>query len=142
MYLCIILSFFHDTGGFYGFRDNQIPRCNGGSPMYFENSHGRQRWRCNDHIIDHQTGSRCCNGSERSLRNGSFLEHRRLEVNKVMAILYGWALKLRHGSIANLAGCTRKSVTKTLKSWYQALQEDIVSIDCQVGGIDETAIRL
>ncbi|KAG1441985.1 hypothetical protein G6F56_011251 [Rhizopus delemar] len=66
----------------------------------------------------------------------------RLQEQNVMLILWNWCHRVRKTTIAEMVGCSVKSVSAVLNDWYQMLQEDISLNDCRIGGIDSNGQRI
>ncbi|KAI8373361.1 hypothetical protein BD560DRAFT_489266 [Blakeslea trispora] len=129
-------NFFINNGIFLN--DQQPPACgeNGtGSAMYLSTSSGRTRWRCNG-IRSRETGRRCCNGTSRTVRSGSFFENRDTPLDLLMCFLWCWSNKLNRTQICNVTGLSFPTVRTLYFDWLQMIQEDLSSSDCRIGGVD------
>ncbi|KAG1398570.1 hypothetical protein G6F58_011295 [Rhizopus delemar] len=104
--------------------------------LYLEQTGSIPRWRYNGIIINQETDEKCCNGRQAAVRNASFFAHRNLPSYDTLSILYFWSLKIRCMTISTMVGCSPNTVRKTLKDWYQVLQEDLQQNDCKIGGYD------
>lgn len=110
--------------------------------MFLEHRDDQPRWRCNGKIINLVTKEKCCLGTSLSVRTDSFFANRRLQEQDVMLILWNWCHRVRKTTIAEMVGCSVKSVSAVLNDWYQMLQEDISLNDCRIGGIDSNGQRI
>ncbi|KAG1136329.1 hypothetical protein G6F37_012182 [Rhizopus arrhizus] len=113
------IIFFINNGIYYG--SNTVYRCNGaeGSIMYLERTGSIPRWRCNGIIINQETGEKCCNGRQITVRNASFFAHRNLPSYDTLSILYFWSLKICRMTISTMVGCSSNTQN-----------------DCKIGGYD------
>ncbi|KAG1139135.1 hypothetical protein G6F37_013041 [Rhizopus arrhizus] len=101
-----------------------------------EQTRTTKHWRCNDMIVNQETGEKCCNGRQIAVRNASLFSHRNLPTYDTLSILYFWSLKIRRMTISTMVGCSPKAVRKTLTDWYHVLQEDLQQNDRNIGGYD------
>lgn len=91
-------------------------------------------WRCSGIIINQATGEKCCLGSRRTERVGSFFYNRNLPVNVVLAILYEWLSHAKRDKIAKRLGVSKKAVRRVLNAFYQMIQEDLsLEDDLRIG---------
>ncbi|CAO3667797.1 unnamed protein product [Rhizopus stolonifer] len=111
--LCI--DTFFEQGIYYS-SSNHTYLCQGdsGSVMILEHQNDQPQWRCNGRVVNVITKEKCCLGTPLSVQTDSFFANRSLQEQDVMLILWNWCHRVRKITIAEMAGCSVKSVSGVL----------------------------
>lgn len=124
-------SFLKDQGAFFMSRN-----CKFGNPMVVVNYKSRGlAWKCPYRKCE-------CGHSRVSYLSGSFFGNRKIEINKVLLVLYFFLLRSPLDSIIKMSGLSKPTVIAIIMDILQVMEADLKVEDVQVGGLDSDGNRI